>query len=63
MSGADLAGEVSTDEAYLVPAVGEARLRVAALDLGIKSMTPRRLAERGANTHVSRRGHPRRRAP
>jgi carbamoyl-phosphate synthase small subunit len=35
-----------------VPAVGEARLRVAAVDLGIKAMTPRRLAERGAEVHV-----------
>lgn len=52
MSGSDLAGEVSTDEAYLVPAIGERRLTVAAIDLGIKSMTPRRLAERGVDTHV-----------
>ena len=52
MSGADLAGEVSTDAAYLVPAVGERRLTVAAVDLGIKSMTPRRLAERGVDVHV-----------
>ncbi len=31
---------------------GTARLRVAALDLGIKTMTPRRLAERGVEVHV-----------
>ena len=31
---------------------GEARFRVAAVDLGIKSMTPYRLAERGIETHV-----------
>jgi carbamoyl-phosphate synthase small subunit len=31
---------------------GEARFRVAAIDLGIKSMTPYRLAERGIETHV-----------
>ncbi|HET7328393.1 MAG TPA: glutamine-hydrolyzing carbamoyl-phosphate synthase small subunit [Nocardioidaceae bacterium] len=52
MEGADLAGEVSTDEAYVVPAVGERRFTVAALDLGIKSMTPRMLAARGAEVHV-----------
>jgi len=52
MSGADLASEVSTPEAYLVPAIGERRLTVAAVDLGIKTMTPRRLAERGVDVHV-----------
>ena len=31
---------------------GETRFRVAAVDLGIKSMTPYRLAERGIETHV-----------
>lgn len=52
MAGAELAGEVSTDQAYVVPAVGEKRLTVAALDLGIKSMTPHRMAERGIEVHV-----------
>ena len=59
MVGADLAGEVSTDAAYVVPALGpdgepldEPVARVAALDLGIKSMTPQRLAERGVEVHV-----------
>ncbi|GAB2577301.1 glutamine-hydrolyzing carbamoyl-phosphate synthase small subunit [Microlunatus antarcticus] len=52
MSGAHLADEVSTDEAYVVPAQGETRFRVAAVDLGIKSMTPFRLAERGIEVHV-----------
>jgi carbamoyl-phosphate synthase small subunit len=35
MSGAALAGEVTTTEPYVVPAVGEKRFTVAALDLGI----------------------------
>jgi len=35
-----------------VPATGTRRFTVAALDLGIKSMTPRRMAERGIETHV-----------
>jgi carbamoyl-phosphate synthase small subunit len=52
MSGADLAAEVSTTESYLVPAIGERRFTVAALDLGIKTMTPRRMAERGIDVHV-----------
>ncbi|MFZ5871290.1 MAG: glutamine-hydrolyzing carbamoyl-phosphate synthase small subunit [Actinomycetota bacterium] len=52
MTGADLADEVTTDSPYVVPAVGEKRFRVAALDLGIKSMTPRLMAERGIEVHV-----------
>ena len=52
MAGAELAGEVSTGETYVVPAIGEKRLTVAALDLGIKSMTPHRMAERGIEVHV-----------
>ena len=52
MAGANLSGEVSTIEPYVVPAVGERRFTVAALDLGIKANTPRMLAERGVETHV-----------
>ena len=52
MSGARLAQEVSTDTAYVVPALGARRAVVAALDLGIKSMTPHRMAERGIEVHV-----------
>jgi carbamoyl-phosphate synthase small subunit len=52
MAGAELSGEVSTAEAYVVPAVGEKRFTVAALDLGIKTMTPVRMAERGIEVHV-----------
>jgi len=52
MTGAELADEVTTAEAYVVPAVGEKRLTVAALDLGIKEMTPQRMAERGIEVHV-----------
>ena len=52
MIGADLAGEVTTRERYVVPAAGERRFRVVALDLGIKAMTPTRLAERGIETVV-----------
>ncbi|OZB49172.1 MAG: carbamoyl phosphate synthase small subunit [Cellulomonas sp. 14-74-6] len=59
MAGADLAGEVSTSEPYVVPALGPdgqpldvPRARVAAVDLGIKAMTPHRMAERGIEVHV-----------
>jgi carbamoyl-phosphate synthase small subunit len=52
MSGADLAGDVTTVEPYVVPAHGEKRFTVVALDLGIKSMTPQRMAERGIEVHV-----------
>ena len=52
MTGAELASEVSTADPYVVPAVGEKRFTVAALDLGIKSNTPRMMAERGIEAHV-----------
>jgi carbamoyl-phosphate synthase small subunit len=52
MTGADLAAEVATTEAYTVPAIGTKRLTVAAVDLGIKGMTPHRMAERGIEVHV-----------
>jgi len=59
MTGADLAAEVSTEEAYVVEALGpdgtplaEPVATVAAIDLGIKAMTPQRLAERGVRVHV-----------
>ena len=52
MVGADLAHEVTTAEAYVVPAVGERRFTVAALDLGIKAATPRYLAAQGCEVHV-----------
>lgn len=58
MSGADLAREVSVAEPYVVEPVrgpassAEPVATVVAVDLGIKSMTPQRLAERGVRTHV-----------
>ena len=52
MAGADLAREVTTSEPYVVPAVGERRLRVAALDLGMKRSTPAYLAAHGVEVHV-----------
>jgi carbamoyl-phosphate synthase small subunit len=52
MLGADLAGAVSTDATYVVEPVGAQRFTVAALDLGIKTNTPRNFANRGIRTHV-----------
>ncbi|MGE5291082.1 MAG: glutamine-hydrolyzing carbamoyl-phosphate synthase small subunit [Micromonosporaceae bacterium] len=53
MTGADLAREVSTPEPYVVrPLDGTVKYRVAAVDLGIKTATPRRMAERGCEVHV-----------
>lgn len=52
MKGANLSAEVATTEAYVVPAIGTKRFTVAAIDLGIKGMTPHRMAERGIEVHV-----------
>ncbi|HVE99067.1 MAG TPA: glutamine-hydrolyzing carbamoyl-phosphate synthase small subunit [Mycobacteriales bacterium] len=52
MAGADLAREVSTPHPYVVPAVGDRRFRVAAVDLGMKRSTPAYLAAHGAEVHV-----------
>ncbi|HEV7192918.1 MAG TPA: glutamine-hydrolyzing carbamoyl-phosphate synthase small subunit [Jatrophihabitantaceae bacterium] len=52
MTGADLSAEVTTPRPYRVDAIGTERFTVAALDYGIKSMTPHRMAERGITTHV-----------
>ena len=52
MVGADLAAGVSTASTYVVPARGEKLFTVVALDLGIKSMTPTMMAERGIEVHV-----------
>jgi carbamoyl-phosphate synthase small subunit len=52
MAGANLTDEVSTDKPYIVSAVGEKKFTVAAIDLGIKSMTPEMMAARGIEVHV-----------
>jgi carbamoyl-phosphate synthase small subunit len=52
MLGADLAGEVSTPDTYIVDPEGSPRFTVVALDLGIKTNTPRNFARRGVRTHV-----------
>lgn len=52
MSGAYLAADVSTPQTYIVPAQGQKRFTVAAIDLGIKAATPRMMSERGIEVHV-----------
>lgn len=57
MSGSDLAREVSTSDAYVVPPAGdftgqEPVARLAAIDLGIKARSPLQFAERGVEVHV-----------
>jgi carbamoyl-phosphate synthase small subunit len=52
MTGADLAPAVSTQEPYVVSPEGSPLYRVAALDLGIKSRTPARMAARGIEVTV-----------
>ncbi|MUL74931.1 glutamine-hydrolyzing carbamoyl-phosphate synthase small subunit [Mycolicibacterium sp. CBMA 226] len=52
MLGADLAGEVSTGDRYVVEPVGAERFSIAAIDLGIKTNTPRNFAARGIRSHV-----------
>ena len=52
MIGAKLSDDVSTQNPYIVEAQGKRRFTVVALDLGIKSATPRNMAERGIEVHV-----------
>ena len=52
MAGASFSQTVSTKATYVVPAVGKKLYQVAALDLGIKSMTPYLMAQRGIEVHV-----------
>lgn len=52
MSGAFLAKDVTTPKPYIVPAIGERKFKVAAIDLGIKAATPRSMSTLGIETHV-----------
>ncbi|MCX4091219.1 glutamine-hydrolyzing carbamoyl-phosphate synthase small subunit [Nocardia sp. alder85J] len=52
MLGADLAAEVSTPGVYTIEPAGEHRFTVVAVDLGIKTNTPRMFARRGMRVHV-----------
>jgi carbamoyl-phosphate synthase small subunit len=52
MLGADPAGEVRTPENHVVEPEGQQLFTVVALDLGIKTNTPRNFARRGIRSHV-----------
>jgi len=52
MAGANLVGDVTTKQPYVVEAKGERRFTVAAIDLGIKANTPRLMTARGMQVHV-----------
>jgi carbamoyl-phosphate synthase small subunit len=52
MAGAFLADDVSTSSTYIVPAIGEKKFTVLALDMGIKGATPRSMSQRGIEVHV-----------
>ncbi|MCW4353212.1 glutamine-hydrolyzing carbamoyl-phosphate synthase small subunit [Hoyosella sp. YIM 151337] len=52
MLGASLAEEVSTPGGYTIEPEGTARFTIAAVDLGIKTNTPRMFAQRGVRVHV-----------
>jgi carbamoyl-phosphate synthase small subunit len=56
MSGSFLSADVSTPRSYVVPAAAatstKRRFTVVALDLGIKSATPKAMSLRGIETHV-----------
>jgi len=52
MLGASFTDQVSTREPYTVEPLVEHRATCVAIDLGIKSMTPHRMAERGIRVHV-----------
>ncbi len=52
MLGANLAAEVSTTATYVVESDGPQRFNVAAIDLGIKTNTPRNFARRSIRSHV-----------
>lgn len=52
MTGSNYLADVTADEAYVVPAEGERKYTVVAVDLGIKGMTPKRMSQRGIEVHV-----------
>jgi carbamoyl-phosphate synthase small subunit len=52
MAGSELAAEVTTATPYVVAPKGQRLFTVAALDLGIKTMTPTLMAQRGIEVHV-----------
>ncbi|MCA0294068.1 MAG: glutamine-hydrolyzing carbamoyl-phosphate synthase small subunit [Actinobacteria bacterium] len=52
MAGANLVADVTVLQPEVTEAMGEKRFTVAAIDLGIKDMTPTRMSERGIEVHL-----------
>ena len=52
MARANLVDDVTVREPVVLPAQGEKRYTVAALDFGIKDMAPARMSERGVEVHL-----------
>lgn len=52
MKGADLAGDVSTDDVYVVDPEGDIKYTVISYDMGIKTNTPREFSKRGVRSVV-----------
>jgi len=52
MLGASFTEQVTTPKNYVIAAQGVKKATCVALDLGIKSMTPQRMSERGIEVHV-----------
>jgi carbamoyl-phosphate synthase small subunit len=52
MAGADLTADVTTPREYTIDPEGAQVATVLAVDLGIKAMTPVRMAQRGMRVHV-----------
>lgn len=52
MAGASFTEQVSTPEPYTIDPIGQHIATCVAVDLGIKSMTPHRMAQRGIKVHV-----------
>ena len=52
MAGANLVADVTVTQTEVTPAQGDKLFTVAAIDLGIKDMTPIRMSQRGIEVHV-----------
>ncbi|WP_462398567.1 glutamine-hydrolyzing carbamoyl-phosphate synthase small subunit [Corynebacterium falsenii] len=52
MAGADLSGDVSTDDVYVVDPEGDVKYTVISFDMGIKTNTPREFSKRGVRSVV-----------
>jgi carbamoyl-phosphate synthase small subunit len=52
MAGSSFTDRVTTQQNYVISAEGEKKATCVAIDLGIKSMTPQRMSERGIEVHI-----------